>query len=138
MLLPGAPRHSAKLLRGAEQGTRGTAPRFQWRRPSRCLRCVSRGLIILPSLGWSFFLLRRPIIYEKTTWRPEGRPDTKSERWDWRREDQTAASLQIYDTRTAVAFLLVFTTCIARTDQDCASGSQRRALDPVGWVLISG
>ena len=96
------------------------------------------GIIIWPSLGWIFFLPRRPIIYEKTTWRPEGRPDTKSERWDWRREDQTAASLQIYDTRTAVAFLLVFTTCIARTDQDCASGSQRRALDPVGWVLISG
>ena len=55
------------------------------------------GIIIWPSLGWSFFLPRRPIIYEKTTWRPEGRPDTKSERWDWRREDQTAASLQIYD-----------------------------------------
>ena len=35
----------------------------------------------------------------KLTWRPEARLETKSDRWDWRREAQTAVSLQMRDKR---------------------------------------
>ena len=54
----------------------------------------------------------KKVVLSKQTWSPEARPVTKSDRWDWRREDQTASSLErlayqvfLYKCNVATAYL---------------------------------
>ena len=55
---------------------------------------------------------KQKVVPSKQTWSPEARPVTKSDRWDWRREDQTASSLErlayqvfLYKCNVATAYL---------------------------------
>ena len=59
------------------------------------------------------------MVLSKQTWSPEARPVTKSDKWDWRREDQTASSLE------RLAYQVFLHKCnVATAYLYCSNGSR--------------